>query len=135
MKGGYINKIWKLSLCFVLLSYIEIFALHFFDVKGSGSDYNIMTYPLAIVIFISCIQHPQGNLFPTLLREKLVEIGKYYAVDMYMYHVLIFSILELLLIRGCVLKPFVNAETTLIACIMLSFALKNLKIHICYEKN
>lgn len=53
-----INILRNVSCVFLLISafaYIELLLLSHYDVNGSGADYNMMTYPLAIASILLCI--------------------------------------------------------------------------------
>lgn len=108
----------------VAASYVELATLHYFNIDGSGSDFNLSTYPLAFAIFLYCVQYPNASLISGKLREILTNIGKHCAVDIYMYHVLVFSLLKLLVTKydGCTV--FLNAESVFMLCLFFSYTFK-----------
>ena len=103
----------------IVVAYIESFILGFLDINGSGADFNLTTYPLAILLFIFCVKNPNLDS-RSRYSEILNLIGRKYSLDIYLYHALIYA----LLLTFCSQLPFrsffLNAECVILSCMLLS---------------
>ena len=116
-----INILRNVSCVFLLISvfaYIELLLLSHYDVNGSGADYNMMTYPLAIASILLCIKYPIPNI-SKYLKNPLIIVGKKFATNIYLFHILVFSILEVAFLLGINTLAFQNAESVVLIIILV----------------
>lgn len=128
LKNIRIERIKTVVFLLVAASYVELATLHYFNIDGSGSDFNLSTYPLAFSVFLYCVQYPNAGIISEKLRGLLINIGKYSAVDIYMYHVLVFSLLKLLVTKYETSAVLLNAEVVFMLCLLFSYAFKYKKM-------
>ena len=117
-----INVLKNIKSFFFLISvfaYLELLLLSLYDVNGSGADYNMMTYPLAIVSILLCIKFPIPNVSKRL-KNPLIIIGQKFATNIYLFHILVFSILEVAFLLGVKSLAFQNAESVILIIILVS---------------
>lgn len=108
-----------LFLC-VGLGYVEYALLHHYGVKGSGADFNLMTFPIALSAFLFCLKHPSFRFLPSGIRHALRQVGKYHSGHLYLYHCLAYYLLMLLAFYGLPLQWMLNAETVIVLVILFS---------------
>lgn len=117
-----VNALKKISYFFLLISafaYIELLLLSHYDFNGSGADYNMMTYPLAIITILLCIKYPIPDV-SNFLKNPLIVIGLIFATNLYLYHILVFSILKVAYQLGAKSLAFQNAESVILIIILVS---------------
>lgn len=113
----------------ICLAYAELLILHYFNLKGSGSDYLLMTFPFAIFIFVNFINHPQLSSLNCKMRLLLVMIGKNSATHLYLYHLMMYATLQL-----SVGNKFANAEVVIILLVLLSLSYHMIKLWIANHR-
>lgn len=141
--GAWIHKnidIWRslqfskiILSCFIIvvMAYIEMFLLSYFNIDGSGADFNLLTYPLTFITFIICLKYPNATILPSRVRSLLVKIGQKEAINIYLYHVLVASAIGLMSIVIPIVKYLENAECVIVICILGSLLVSNLKRVVC----
>lgn len=110
----------------LLLAYAELFLLGLFDFDGSGADFNLMTYPLAIAVFLVCVRYRAASGIPEKVRLFLVRIGEEHAADIYLYHILVYSILVSLTDCMPYARYLKSAEVVIGICLIFSVLKKRL---------
>ena len=108
-----------------------MFLLSYFNIDGSGADFNLLTYPLAFITFIICLKYPNATILPSRVRSLLVKIGQKEAINIYLYHVLVASAIGLMSIVIPIVKYLENAECVIVMCILGSLLVSNLKRVVC----
>lgn len=106
----------------VVLAYCELFILHYYGLKGSGSDYLLMTFPLSIFIFTTSISHPNLSSLNGGLKKTLETIGKHCATHIYLYHIMLFQIVVL-----CFSEQWACAELIIVVLIVMSLAYRAIR--------
>lgn len=96
----------------IVLSYIEMLILSVFDIDGSGGDYNLMTYPLALVAITLCVKWPSSAI--KWIKRPLIYVGKECSSNIYVYHILVYSMLKTMCSFGINTVPLQNAEFVII---------------------
>lgn len=137
---GAVAKIWykrlpslfSLRQCIIVLSilaYVEYALLYLKDVDGSGADFNVITFPLAFVIFLYCIRRSTSLLHSKKVVSILVYIGKNSSADIYLYHSLVWQIFSLLLFPLVdTWRPFIaNAEFIIMITLIFSIVKNKLR--------
>ena len=118
------GKTWfYIAALMVVCAYIELALLHFFHIKGSGSDFQIMTYPLAVWGFTFCVAHADCKRLSAKLKEKMVFISRTSSTNLYLYHLLVCAILMLFLP-----EMYANAELVCLIIVVLSVSYNKLKL-------
>lgn len=120
------NQINILLITCLVLAYVEYALLHIYDINGSGADFNIMTFPLAFMVFLYCVLRPQGEFIPKYIRNLLVKTGKNNSADIYLYHSLTWLILALIIYisNNNLIRFMANAEMVILIVLLFS-SLKN----------
>lgn len=77
-----------------------------------------MTYPLAIASILLCIKYPIPNI-SKYLKNPLIIVGKKFATNIYLFHILVFSILEVAFLLGINTLAFQNAESVVLIIILV----------------
>lgn len=110
----------------IILAYVEYAILHIYDINGSGADFNIMTFPLAFMVFLYCVLRPHADFVPKRLRMMLINIGKNNSADIYLYHSLIWLILAFIIFisQNNFMKLMANAEVVTLIVLIFS-SIKN----------
>lgn len=87
------QKMYLIILVFLIIAYSEYYMILFYDREGRG-DYWFSIIPLSFFVFLLCLQ--SFNFWKNTL---LIFIGKYLSLYIYLYHVLIRDIFNLLLYK------------------------------------
>lgn len=121
----------------IVLAYIEYFLLGYLGVDGSGADYNLTTYPLAALVVAWCIQHPKMTRVPEHLLSRAVSLGKLHSTNIYLYHIMILTVVELMEIYWPKAQYLHNAESIAVMSLIFSIIITKFKefkdLKICKE--
>lgn len=115
------NNWTKPLLLLAFLAYIEYFILGYLHVDGSGADYNLFTYPLAIITIIWCVQHPNLSQHSNRFVSMAVLLGRNHSTNIYLLHIMMLSMVELLVFFVPAASLLRNAEIVVILSILCSF--------------
>jgi surface polysaccharide O-acyltransferase-like enzyme len=123
------DKILTWAIALMVASYIEYYVLHHFNIKGSGGDFNLMTFPFAFSVFLYCVMNPDLRFTPSRIKGLLGHVGKNWSGDIYLYHSLVWQMLMLLVLTMNIRQSILlfNAETVIILLLIYSVLKENIK--------
>lgn len=104
------NTILILFISLLVLSYMEYGFQYLYPQYCGIGDLNFFTIPLAIIIFIYCLNHQSSNL---IKYEWCIYIGREYSTYIYLYHWLILGLLWFYY------EPFMLKKETIIPVIVI----------------
>ena len=104
----------------VLLAYLEYGLLHHYGAKGSGADFNMLTFPVTASVFLFCLKYPEIPFVPAIVKKTMISIGKYHSGNIYLYHSLTYHLILLLVFYGVPVVWMQNAESVIVLVVVYS---------------
>ena len=128
-----LQKITVLSIMVCSVAYMEYFFLNYYDIGQYGGDYYFMTFPLSITIMLLALKFEQyklengfKNTF-NIIYSAMACLGKYHATNIYLFHVMILSMLGVIEKHGFDTYYFQTAELVFLLTLILSIIINSIK--------
>lgn len=109
-----------IMLTYVILAYFEYGLLHHYGAKGSGADFNLMTFPCTASVFLFCLKYPETPFIPAIVKQTMISIGKYHSGNIYLYHSLMYHLVLLMVFYGVPIVWMQNAECVITLVVIFS---------------
>lgn len=109
-----------IMLASVILSYFEYGLLHHYGAKGSGADFNLITFPCTASVFLFCLKCSEIPFIPPIVKKVMISIGKYHSGNIYLYHSLTYHLVLLMVFYGVPIVWMQNAECVITLVIIFS---------------